>query len=152
MSIEFPRSLVDVVVAWNMPMHIWLKTSTTTYTPCYKFYYVFKHSLLFFRCFQSFKKKIWFISSNFYHLFDEFFPSRMTSLWLHFPIDSLIDQIFNLTETGLQFPNMECSLEFRGSHKTWIRFKRRVVQNIQLLYSCSAVCLSYHRNGWQLLC
>ena len=24
-QIEFPRSLVDVVVAWNIPMHQWLK-------------------------------------------------------------------------------------------------------------------------------
>lgn len=25
-SIEFPRSLVEVVVFWNVPMHVWLKT------------------------------------------------------------------------------------------------------------------------------
>ena len=25
LSIEFPRSLVDVVIVWNMPMHEWLK-------------------------------------------------------------------------------------------------------------------------------
>lgn len=24
--IEFPRSLVQVVIYWNMPMHLWLKT------------------------------------------------------------------------------------------------------------------------------
>ncbi|CAG2101023.1 unnamed protein product [Medioppia subpectinata] len=28
MQIELPRSMVDVVVAWNIPMHIWLKTRT----------------------------------------------------------------------------------------------------------------------------
>lgn len=25
LQIEFPRSLVQVVVSWNMPMHVWLK-------------------------------------------------------------------------------------------------------------------------------
>ena len=25
-AIEFPRSLVDVVINWNVPMHNWLKT------------------------------------------------------------------------------------------------------------------------------
>jgi len=26
LQIEFPRSLVEVVINWNVPMHTWLKT------------------------------------------------------------------------------------------------------------------------------
>lgn len=45
-SIEFPRSLVEVVIFWNVPMHVWLKTCE-----------YFRYKLLSFRNCTNFRLK-----------------------------------------------------------------------------------------------
>ncbi|RWS13826.1 protein-cysteine N-palmitoyltransferase porcupine-like protein [Dinothrombium tinctorium] len=83
--IEFPRSLVDVVVAWNIPIHIWLKK------------YVFEYSRMNFGYLTSII--LTYFISSFMHGLDFKIWSVLLSLgmltWIEFMLRKRLAQIYN---------------------------------------------------------
>ncbi|XP_076244843.1 protein-serine O-palmitoleoyltransferase por [Calliopsis andreniformis] len=108
LKIEFPRSLVQVVIYWNMPMHFWLKT------------YIFRPSMKYLGKFGA--VTVTYLTSALLHGLNFQLAAVLLSLgfytYVEFQLRSMLASIFDACIASKQCAKNKCT-HTHNTHNSW---------------------------------
>ncbi|XP_076750903.1 protein-serine O-palmitoleoyltransferase por isoform X1 [Xylocopa sonorina] len=110
LKIEFPRSLVHVVVCWNIPMHFWLKT------------YIFRPSIKYLGKFGA--VTMTYLTSALLHGLNFQLAAVLLSLgfytYVEFQLRFLLATIFDACIASKQCTNNKCTHTYKSQNCWWV--------------------------------
>ncbi|KZC11007.1 PREDICTED: protein-serine O-palmitoleoyltransferase porcupine [Dufourea novaeangliae] len=110
LKVEFPRSLVQVVICWNIPMHFWLKT------------YIFRPSIKYLGKFGAITMT--YLTSALLHGLNFQLAAVLLSLgfytYIEFQLRSMLANIFDACISSKQCTKNKCTHTYNTHNSWWV--------------------------------
>ncbi|XP_003707913.2 protein-serine O-palmitoleoyltransferase por [Megachile rotundata] len=124
LKIEFPRSLVDVVVCWNIPMHFWLKT------------YIFRPSIKHLGKFGA--VTMTYLTSALLHGLNFQLAAVLLSLgfytYVEYQLRSMLANIFDACIASKQCTTNKCIHTYNTHNSWWVLITNMVFSGLSVFH------------------